>query len=107
MTFYIKQNDTSPHLSATLKDADGNLIDLTSATVRFHMRKIGGSTALVDAAATVVAEDAGSVRYNWQAEDTETPGSFHAEFEVTYASGDIETFPNDSYVSVEITDDIT
>lgn len=106
MTFYIKQNDTSPFLLATLKDGNDNLIDLTSATVRFHMRPIGSTTVTVDAAAVVVNEDQGAVKYVWDAADTDTVGSYQAEFEVTYYDGSIETFPNDGYIRVEITDDI-
>ena len=53
MSFYIKQNDTAPSLKATLKDGDGNVINLTDASVRFHMRTVGGASSVVDAAATV------------------------------------------------------
>ena len=107
MTFYIKQNDTSPSMAATLKDANDAAIDLTGATVRFHMRAVGASQVTVDAAATLVTPASGTVRYDWQADDTDTVGSYQAEFEVTYADGSIETFPNDGYIRVEITDDIT
>jgi len=41
MTFKIKQNDTSPILAATLKDADGTAVNLNGASIRFHMRKVG------------------------------------------------------------------
>jgi hypothetical protein len=47
------------------------------------------------------------VRYDWSADDTDTIGSYQAEFEVTYADASIETFPNDGYIRVEIIDDIT
>lgn len=106
MAFYIKQNDTSPFLLATLKDANENLIDLTAATVRFHMRRVGSTDAVVDGAAIVVNEDQGTVRYEWQAADTAQIGSYQAEFEVTYSGGVIETFPNNGYIRVEIKDDI-
>ena len=107
MTFYVKQNDTSPAMLATLQDADGNAINLTAASVRFHMRPIGGGQVVVDAAATIVTPLEGLVRYNWIAADTVTIGSYQAEFEVTYADANIETFPNDGYIRVEIIDDIT
>lgn len=106
MPFYIKQNDTSPNLDATLKDAAGSAIDLAGATVRFHMRAIGASAAKVDAAATITDSDAGQVRYVWSAGDTDTLGSFEAEFEVTYGDLSVESFPNNKFFSVEITDDI-
>lgn len=106
MTFYVKQNDTSPAMLATLQDADGNAIDITGSSVRFHMRAIGSPQTIVDASATIVTADAGLVRYDWDAADTDTIGSYQAEFEVTYADASIETFPNDGYIRVEITDDI-
>jgi hypothetical protein len=106
MTFYVKQNDTSPAMLATLQDANGSAIDLTAASVRFHMRAIGSGTATVDAAATIVTAASGIVRYDWEASDTATIGSYQAEFEVTYADTTIETFPNDGYIRVEIKDDV-
>lgn len=106
MTFYIKQNDTSPAMLATLQDADGNAINLTGASVRFHMRTIGSSQTTVDAAATVVTAASGIVRYAWDAADTATVGSYQAEFEVTYSDASIETFPNDGFIRVKITDDV-
>lgn len=106
MTFYVKQNDTSPAMLATLQDADGNAIDITGASVRFHMRAIGSNQTTVDGDATIVTASSGLVRYDWIAADTDTVGSYQAEFEVTYADSSIETFPNDGYIRVEITDDI-
>lgn len=107
MTFYVKQNDTSPAMLATLQDADGNAVNVTGATVRFHMRAVGSATVVVDEAATIVTALDGLVRYDWQAADTDTIGSYQAEFEVTYADATQETFPNDGYIRVEIIDDIT
>lgn len=106
MTFYIKQNDTSPKMLATLQNANGDAIDLTGASVRFHMRTVNGSASVVSAAATIVNAASGIVRYSWAAGDTATVGTYQAEFQVTYADATIETFPNDSYISVQIVDDI-
>lgn len=107
MTFVIKQNDTSPAILATLKEGDGTLIELSGATVRFHMRKLGSSTVTVDAAATIYDVDLGQVSYAWQAGDTASVGLYEAEFEVTNTDGTVETFPNGSYISVNVIDDIT
>jgi hypothetical protein len=106
-TFTIKQNDTSPAMLATLQDASGDAVNITAATVRFHMRRIGSTQVTIDQPAVIVTPLSGLVRYNWQAADTVAVGSYQAEFEVTYADASIETFPNDSYIRVEITDDIT
>lgn len=104
--FYIKQNDTSPAIQATLKDVDGNVVDLSGATVRFHMRKQGSTTAKVDAAATIVDDVGGVVRYNWTSANTDTVGTYQAEFEVTYTDETVETFPNATYLKVKVIDDI-
>ena len=108
MTFHIKQNDTSPSIRATLKDGDGTVINLTDASVRFHMRTVGGTSTKTDSAASIVSPaTSGIVQYDWVAADTDTVGSYQAEFEVTYGDNSIETFPNNGYIRVEITDDIT
>lgn len=106
MTFFIKQNDTSPAILATLKDGNGTLIELSGSTVRFHMRPIGKTTNTVDAVAAIHNVDAGQVSYAWSANDTANIGIFDAEFEVTNTDGSIETFPNSEYIRVEIVDDI-
>ena len=104
--FYIKQNDTSPAIGGTCKDADGNAVTVTSATVAFHMRDAVTGAVVVDAAGSVVSGPAGTIQYEWDAADTATAGRYKAEFEVTYSDGKIETFPNSGYVTVIIGDDI-
>ncbi len=105
MAFYLKQNDTAPSIRATLENGNGDPIDLINASVRFHMRALGSNTK-VDAAATVISAALGIVQYNWIAADTNTVGTYTAEFEVTYPDATVETFPNNTYIRVEITDDI-
>lgn len=107
MTFYIKQNDTSPSMLAELKDGSNAAIDLTGATVRFHMRRIGSDTIVTDQPALIITASSGLVRYNWSASDTENIGSYQAEFEVTFVNSSIETFPNNRFIEVEILYNIT
>lgn len=102
MAFSIKQNDTSPSLQAILKDGGLNPVDLTGASVRFHMKAIGGDIK-VDAPMTVVDQDNGVVQYDWGSGDTNTVGTYAVEFEVTYSDGAIETFPNKGSLAVNVT----
>lgn len=97
--FYIKQNDTRPYLEATLQDSAGDAVNLTGASVRFHMGSI-------DAAATIVDAATGSVRYEWQAGDTSTTGFFNFELEATYADGGVETWPNHGTWTIQISPEI-
>lgn len=98
--FYIKQGDTLPALQATLKDADDAAVNLTGATVRFHMRLPGATSLTVDGAAEIVTAASGIVKYVWQAGDTDEPGAYEAEFEVTFDDDTILTFPNSENLSI-------
>lgn len=104
-TFHIKRGDTSPSLLYALLPVD---TDLTGATVRFNMRLNDTGAIKINRAAAVVvtATSTPTVRYDWQPADTGDAGSFSGEFEVTYQGGAVETFPNNSYIPIEITADI-
>tara|TARA_R110000803_G_scaffold61660_1_gene121617 strand:- start:254 stop:577 length:324 start_codon:yes stop_codon:yes gene_type:complete len=106
MSFYIKQDDTTPSMRADLKNGSGDAVDLINTTVRLHMRAIGSTVATIDAAAVVISEAGGTVQYDWVAGDTSATGSYQVEFEVTYSDGTVETFPNDGYIRVQILEDI-
>jgi len=104
--FYIKQNDTSPALEVTLQDSDGNPVNVFGASVEFHMRPQANDTVKVSSPGEVVDGPAGIVRYNWSTGDTDTPGDFWAEFQITYSDSTIETFPNTTYIEVKILEEI-
>lgn len=104
-TFFIKRNDTSPIFRAILKDGDNVVVDVTGATVQFHMFD-QDRVSKVDAAAVINAGTAGDVQYEWIATDTDTAGFFDAEFEVTFATGRTETFPNNSFQRIHIHEDL-
>ena len=106
MTFYIKQNDTKPIISATLINVDGSVANLTGASIAFKMRKSGETSSTVDSSATIASASTGEVAYSWIASNTQTVGSYEGEFQVTYADGGIQTFPNSRYIEIEIVDDI-
>ena len=71
------------------------------------MRVKPAGTVKIDAAsATVVDGGAGRVKYDFTATNTDTADTFESEFQVTYADGGIQSFPNDGHIDVVITDDI-
>ena len=98
--FYIKKGDTAPSVEATLKRADNTPIDLSDASsINFHM-------GALDEAAVIVDAEAGTVRYDWQASDTEAAGVFEAEFKITWGDGREQTVPNRGSIKVYITEDV-
>ena len=106
-TFYIKQNDTASFLTRDLKDAFGAPVNVTGAGIKFSMRVKPAGTVKVDAAsAAIVTAGTGRVRYEWTAANTNTADEYEGEFQVTYANGKIQTFPNDGHIPIVITDDI-
>lgn len=107
--FVLKQGDTSPSLAITLMDAAGNPVDLTGASVRFHMKPIDSPTVKIDATATVTDAANGKVRYDWQTGDSDTLGFFQGEFEVTFSDGTVGSFPSDSsasFIIIQVSKDI-
>jgi hypothetical protein len=100
--FHIKQGDTYPAFQTTITDAAGDAIDITDASVRFHLRRPGADTLIVDAAAEIVTAASGIVKYVWADGDTDETGVFDAEFEVTFDDDTVLTFPNSEHLSVMI-----
>jgi len=101
----IKQGDTRNCIKATLRDKDGELVDLTDLQVLFNMKKINGSTKTNTYAHV---EDAvnGEVWYVWNEGDTDVPGRYRGDFEVIYLDGKVETFPNNGYINIKIIDNL-
>ena len=102
--FNIKQNDTSPAIRYTLSP----LVNLTGATVVFNMRaRDNGAVKIARAVATIIAPATdGVVQYDWAASDTDTAGNWQGEFEITFADAAIETYPNNGYINIQITEEI-
>lgn len=104
--FTMKANDRLPSIAATLGFEGGAAVDLTGASVQFILRPKAGTTPKVKAPAVIVAAATGAVRYDWAAVDTNTPGEYLAEWEVTFANGKPQTFPTASYHEVAILADL-
>jgi hypothetical protein len=101
--FYIKQGDTSPSLTTTLKDSSSNVVNVVGASIRLRLFTQDKSTQIVDGTMVKVDPENGIVRYVWNSGDTDEAGWFWAEFEVTFSDGSVETFPNWGYEAIKIT----
>lgn len=102
--FHIKQNDRLRPLVRTLRNSDGSVIDLSSATsVAFRMVPLGGTTPKVAGSAAITDAEAGEVTYQWAAGDTDTPGTYRAEYQVEFSGITPLTVPtlNDFFIHVE------
>jgi hypothetical protein len=99
----LKQHDTKITFSDIPK-VDGVALtptDLSGASVKFILK----STTLAIVQPATINGDA-TFSYNPAPADVATAGDYQQEWEVTYPSGKILTFPNDSYNTVKIIVDL-
>ena len=99
---YMTQGNRLPSIKATLMDADG-AVNLTGYTVKFVMSRNG--VQKIATACTVVSAATGEVQYDWAAADTDTPGQFIAQFEVsddTSPTPKKQNYPSTGYLTVQI-----
>lgn len=100
--FEMGQNDLLPVFAFTLTQ-NGAAVDLTGSTLMFHMRpQAAGAAVKVSAAAVITGALTGQGEYRWIDGDTDTPGTFVAEVEVTFPSGKPQTFPRDTKTIIKI-----
>ena len=104
--FYWKTHDTSPTIKVQLLDSAGAPVVVTGGSVKFVMMAQGGGAPKVNAAGTIVDGPTGVVSYTPVASDTDTTGTYQAEWEVVYLSGAKQTFPDPGYNTVTITADL-
>jgi hypothetical protein len=104
----MKRHDTRPTLLLRLRDVDGAVANLTGATARFLMRQqnVVPVVVKVDREMDIIDPEDGVVRLLWNPEDTDTAGTFDAEVEVTYSDGKTKTYPNHTYDTITIVEDI-
>lgn len=106
--FYVKQHDTAPPIQVPLPDVTqvSGALNLTGCTVAFIMRAVQGTVPKVNSAAIVINAVGGIVQYQWVSPDTDTAGDYQAEFQVTFANGTKQTFPDPNYLLITITPDL-
>lgn len=102
LVFPIRQGDTLPSLRALLSDDEGNIPDFDGATTVFQLKTkehailFTTSASIFDAVQIdELTGDPYNVEYLWSLGDTDrAPGTYLAEFEVTFAGGEKATFPS-------------
>lgn len=111
--FSLKRGDTSSPILSTLEDANGVPVDILGASIRFKMAPIAGGALTIDAVATNAQSGAGGtsnpttgqVAYSWGTH-AGTVALYLAEWEVTYAGGSVQSFPNSGYILVNVMGDL-
>ena len=101
----LKRGDTRTAIRATLVDAQGDPVDLTGSVVRWIMATLK-RTPVVARQAEVVDAKHGVVLVPLEPGDTDTAGTYWAEFEVTFGDGRVETYPNRGYLTVNSEPDL-
>jgi hypothetical protein len=102
MSLTFVQGDTAPDITAIIHEEDtpSSIIDLTSCTVRFQMRRSDDKRYQVNAAAQLLSAPNGSVSYSWGANDLSVPGTYVVQWEVTYPGGRVQTTSPEVTVTV-------
>jgi len=107
-TLYLKKNDLQPYYYVQVTDHDGNVIDLSGASIVCTMRHQDGTLKIDRQSAGISITDAasGEFEYRWQASDTDTTGRHEIEFEITPAAGGKFTVPASDRAYVIIRDSL-
>ena len=89
----VVSTNTAPDINAVLPYDDGSgPVDLTSATVKFQMRRTSDKRFTVNAAASVIGSPTnGQVRYSWGPNDLNIPGLYQSQWEVVFPGGRRQT----------------
>ncbi len=105
-TINLVVGDTLPELVFNLKDSNaaaaGKVLDetdsttwgainVTGATVRLRIRKLGTTTVLSTLTCTVTDGSNGAVATNFPAGTLATSGTFEGEIEITFSNGNVQT----------------
>jgi len=106
-TWTIKQFATGPSLRVQIRDeVTGQPFDLTGATAVAHMRNPTSGPIFTDHAVAVDDAVNGILRLDWVNPDTVISGTHLLEFEVTLASGNVETYPQNDYIALVVRSDL-
>lgn len=101
-TLNMKKDDLEPKFIATLYNADGTVVDLTSASSVSLIVKQQGGAKYFKSAGAFENRSGGIVSYTWASGNTDTVGNFQMEWEVIWPTARPETFPSNGYDSLVV-----
>lgn len=108
-TIPLKRGDVGVLITDTLTSGTGTAavpVNLTGATVLFLMKSRTTGT-LFSRTATVVSAVAGTVSYTTVIADLATSATYSQEWQATFGSGQVLTFPDKGYNAIVVGDDLT
>jgi len=101
--FYITEGDVGWELEVTLKDADGNAVNVTGFTITFKMQSHRVTTDTINAAATIVTAASGIIKYvGLVANNSLAAGFYDAEFLVDPSGDTIYRAPTKEKILVQV-----
>lgn len=96
----LVRGDRVYYLEFEVRDADGDLVDLTGCSIGFKMQKYGETSLTLNKSGQVIAPGSlGVCQILIEDELTNVSGEFIAELEIRWPSGKILTAP-DIYVKI-------
>ncbi len=104
MSLTFVQGDTGPDLYAVLHDLNDatSILSLVGVReVRFQMRKADDRRFTVNAAATVMSDTGGQVKYTWGANDLAVPGTYNVQWQVTFSDNTVQTTVDGNQIVVQ------
>lgn len=81
-TIEVIQGDYGYDINFTLQDDDGNIENITGATLTFKAQRQGSSTINVSGTMTIVDGASGQCKYTVQNGDFDEAGEYYAEIEL-------------------------
>jgi hypothetical protein len=100
----FKRGDIGQIFTDTLTAA-GNPVDLSDCTVLWCLKNIQTREERT-APAIIVDAPAGDVEYVSQAADFTTAGVYRHEWQVTFTTGEVYTFPSAGWNTVQVVNDL-
>ncbi len=82
----LVRNDVGFDMAFVVKDANGNVVNLTSSTVTFKMSRVGYTETKASGICTLDTPTVGTCHYTFVAGDLDTVGQYNYELQIVYAT---------------------